>query len=78
MTEKQYRDRERRAVQKWRERLTETDAGLPFDPDARRMELHLDRILVKLTARFFPPEHSDLCMCVYCMGHPVLPTLAKR
>ena len=23
-------------------------------------------------------EHSDLCMCVYCMGHPVLPTLANR
>ena len=23
-------------------------------------------------------EHSDLCMCVYCMGHPVLPTANSR
>lgn len=54
MTEKQYRDRERQAVRRWRERLTETDAGLPFDEDARRMELRLDDMMIRLESQLFP------------------------
>ena len=84
MTEKQYRLRERNAVRQWRERLHKTDAGLPFDPEARATEIRMADGMLKVWIRQCADLglevilHPDLCMCVYCMGHPVLPTANSR